>query len=243
MKAPPPYRVDWFSDPGTAEDSAAALDATFSSHYPVPLKDGSRLNLPLTPLPGGDMAVALLMSNQTSFEVERHLVQRLTHVVRAIAPDAVVGIPTLGLTYARTVAENIGLPDFVALGHSRKFWYDDELSESAVSATSPDQSKKVYLDPALLARVRGQRVVVIDDVLNTGNTMSSAIRLLHKAGAEVAGIVTVLTEGWDWHRALARIDPALPGQVHALGHIPLFGRTVSGWAPLPETEVGARPGA
>jgi adenine/guanine phosphoribosyltransferase-like PRPP-binding protein len=243
MKVPPPYRADWFVAPDTVEDSAPTPAMSFATHYPVPLKDGCRLNLPLTPLPGGDMAVALLMSNQTSFEVERHIVQRLTDEVRAIGPNAVVGIPTLGLAYARAVAENIGLPDFVALGHSRKFWYDDELSESAVSSTSPDQSKKVYLDPALLARVQGRRVVVIDDVLNTGNTMSSAIRLLHKAGAQVAGIVTVLTEGWDWHRALAAIDAALPGRVHALGHIPLFGRTASGWAPLPETEAGARPGA
>ena len=237
MTVPPPYRVDWFP----AEPSPPDLPKCFLTHYPVPLKDGCRLKLPLTPLPGGEMAVALLMSNQTSFNVERYIVQRLTHVVRAVGCDAVVGIPTLGLNYARSVAENIGLPDYVALGHSRKFWYDDELSEAAVSSTSPDQSKRVYLDPALLERVQGLRVVVIDDVLNTGNTMSAAIRLLQKAQANVAAIVTVLTEGWDCYRALARIDPTMPEKVHALGHIPLFSRTEAGWAPLPETEAGARP--
>jgi adenine/guanine phosphoribosyltransferase-like PRPP-binding protein len=241
MKAPPPYRADWFAAPSTIEGSPPPLPKCFLTHYPVPLKDGCTLKLPLIALPGGEMAVALLMSNQTSFQVERHIVQRLTHVARAIAPEAVVGIPTLGLPYARAVAENIGLPDFVALGHSRKFWYDDELSEAAVSSTSPNQSKRIYLDPALLERVQGRRVVLIDDVLNTGNTMSSAIRLLQKARATVAAIVTVLTEGWDWHPALTQIDPAMPERVHALGHIPLFGRTEAGWTPLPETEAGARP--
>ncbi len=237
MTQPPPYRVDWL-----AADAAAGADsAAFSSHYPVRLRDGCRLVLPLTPLPGGDKAVALLMSNQTSFVVERHLVARMTDLVRAAAPEAVVGIPTLGLTYARPVAEAVGLADYVALGHSRKFWYDDALSEAAVSVTSPDQTKRVYLDPALLARVRGRRVVVVDDVLNTGGTMAAAIRLLGKAQANVVAIAAVLTEGWDWHSALARIDPAVPGLVQALGHIPIFSRTASGWEPLPETDAGARP--
>jgi adenine/guanine phosphoribosyltransferase-like PRPP-binding protein len=242
---PPPYRVDWLPADacGDADAFGDAHVTSFSTHYPVRLSDGCGLSLPLTPLPGGDKAVALLMSSQTSFRVERHIVQRMTHLVHAMAPEAVVGIPTLGLTYARAVAEAIGLPGYVALGHSRKFWYDDALSEAAVSVTSPDQTKRVYLDPALLARVHGRRVVVVDDVLNTGNTMASAIRLLQKAQANVIAIVAVLTEGWDWHGALARIDPAMPGLVHALGHIPIFGRTETGWAPLPETEADARPGA
>jgi len=185
--------------------------------------------------------VALLMSNQTSFLVERNIIQRMTESARAATPDAVVGIPTLGLTYARPVAEAIGHADFVALGHSRKFWYDENLSEQVVSSTSPDQSKRVYLDPALLERVHGRRVVVIDDVLNTGSTMAAALRLLQKARAKVAAIVVVLTEGWDWHAKLAGIDPAMPGLVRALGHIPLFGRTDKGWMPLAETEADARP--
>jgi adenine/guanine phosphoribosyltransferase-like PRPP-binding protein len=187
------------------------------------------------------MAVALLMSNQTSFAIERNIVERMTEMARALAPEVVVGIPTLGLTYARPVAEAIGLGDFVALGHSRKFWYDDTLSESVVSSTSPDQSKRVYLDPALLVRVRGRRVVIIDDVLNTGNTMAAALKLLDKAQANLAGIVVVLTEGWNWHAKLTQLDPAVPKLVRALGHIPLFARGDKGWTPIPDTEARAGP--
>jgi len=187
------------------------------------------------------MAVALLMSNQTSFLVERNIVERMTGMARAVSPAAVVGVPTLGLAYARSVAEAIGLPDFVALGHSRKFWYDETLSEAVVSSTSPDQSKRVYLDPALLERVHGRRVLVVDDVLNTGNTMAAVIRLLKKAQANVIAISAVLTEGWEWYGALARVDPTLPALVQALGHIPLFRRSEGGWAPIPETDAGARP--
>jgi adenine/guanine phosphoribosyltransferase-like PRPP-binding protein len=238
MALPEPYRVDWV--PPTPSEVPEAK--CFATSYPVRLGDGSHLVLPLKPLPMGDKAVALLMANQTSFEVERRVIERLEGLVRMAAPDAVVGIPTLGLTYASRVAEAIGLPDFVALGHSRKFWYDDALSEVSVSSTSPDQNKRVYLDPALLGRVQQRRIVIVDDVLNTGGTMTAAVRLLQRAGADVVAVVAVLTEGWDWYQALARIDPTLPGKVRALGHIPLFGRVSGGWAPLPDTELAARPG-
>lgn len=211
------------------------------SHYPATLRDGSRLRLPLVPLPGGERAVALLMSNQTSFLVERNITQRLTPLVRDAAPDTVVGIPTLGLPYARSVAEAVGLEDYVALGHSRKFWYDDTLAEDAVSVTSPDQSKRIYLDPALLDRVNGRRVVIVDDVLTTGATMAAAIRLLLKARANVVAVVAVLSEGWDWHGALGRIGANVPTLVETLGHIPIFRKASSGWVPVPATEAGARP--
>ena len=114
-------------------------------------------------------------------------------------------------------------------------------AESVVSSTSPDQSKRVYLDPALLVRVRGRRVVIIDDVLNTGNTMAAALKLLNKAQANLAGIVVVLTEGWNWHAKLTQLDPAVPKLVRALGHIPLFARGDKGWTPIPDTEARAGP--
>jgi hypothetical protein len=73
-------------------DASGAPNAKcFVASYPVPLSDGSHLILPLKPLPSGDKAVALLMANQTSFDVERRIVERLTILVRAAAPDAVVG--------------------------------------------------------------------------------------------------------------------------------------------------------
>lgn len=239
MTLPEPYAVTWQPAAATQTD----IPRHFTTTYPVQLLDGSRLTLPLRPLPGGDRAISLLMANQTSFEVEHRIVERLTTLVREVAADAVVGIPTLGLAYASQVAQALALPDFVALGYSRKFWYDEALSEAAVSSTSPGQDKRVYLDPALLCRVHQRRVVVVDDVLNTGGTMTAAVRLLQRAQAEVVGIVAALSEGWDWYRALQQIDPQLPERVRTLGHIPLFERSAAGWVPSPATELAARPGS
>jgi adenine/guanine phosphoribosyltransferase-like PRPP-binding protein len=240
----------FFTEPTTGywQELTADVPARFSAAppyrfgYPARLPDDRVLVLPLRQLPTDDLAVASLIANQASHPVLAVLADHMAALAGSFDAEIVVGLPTLGLVFASLVASRLGQPRYVPLGYSRKFWYDDALSEVAVSSTSPDQSKRVYLDPALLDRVQQRRIVIVDDVLNTGGTMTAAVRLLQRAQAEVVAIIAVLTEGWDWHRALARIDPMLPEKVHALGHIPLFGRVSGGWAPLPDTELAARPG-
>jgi adenine/guanine phosphoribosyltransferase-like PRPP-binding protein len=159
----------------------------------------------------------------------------LVELALEFEPEAIVGIPTLGLTYARGVAGAIGLSDYVALGNSRKFWYDDSSSAPVVSVTSPEAQKSLYLDPSLVERVSGKRTLIVDDVMNTGATAAAAVQLLQQVKARLMGIVVVLTEGHDWENRLAKLSPDLPQQVRRLGHIPMFERTPTGWMPIPQT--------
>lgn len=219
-----------------AEPACSSSSSSYETHYPVRLTDGSELVLPLRPLPSGNGAIALLMSNQTPFEVEDQLVPLLTDLARGFAPDIVAAVPTMGLDYARRVARGLGHAHYAALGLSRKFWYDEALSEPLSSSTSPDQAKRLYLDPALLDRVAGRRVLLVDDVINTGTSARAAIRLLERAGAQVTGLLVVLTEGHAWRAALGALSADWPARVQALGHIPMFRRGDDGrWVPEPST--------
>jgi adenine/guanine phosphoribosyltransferase-like PRPP-binding protein len=202
----------------------------------VKLVDGSVLELPLRALPGGQQAIALLMSNQTPFAVEAALAPLLTGLVQRLAPEAIAAVPTMGLDYARLVGRALGHADYVALGLSRKFWYDDALSERVSSSTSPEHAKSIYLDPALVSRVAGRRVVLVDDVINTGASAVAAIRLLQRAGAQVEGLLVVLTEGRAWRVARSALGTDWPDRVQGVGHIPLFSQAAGGrWAPDPAT--------
>lgn len=223
----PVYEARWFP-----ANTALTPDA---QRWAVALLGGSTLELPLRALPSGDKAIALLMTNQTSFAVEDALAPLVTKLAASFAPDVVAAVPTMGLDYGRAVARGLGHAHYVALGHSRKFWYDERLSESTTSSTST-KGKQVYLDPALVERVHGKRVVLVDDVINTGVSAVSAIRLLQRAGAEVVGMVTVLSEGHAWRAVVNELGADWEHRVKALGHIPMFEADgQGGWIPMAET--------
>lgn len=216
----------------TPSDGSAPALPPYEDYYPVILGNGSRLNLPLQPLPGNREAIALLMSNQTSFVVERELASLLGLLAADFRAEVIVGIPTLGLDYARLVARAMGFHNYVALGNSRKFWYSDALCVPVRSVTSPGVDKKLYLDPMLVERVAGKRTLIVDDVINTGGSAAAAIELLQLAGASLVGLCVILIEGDAWKKPLEELSPDWPGRVRGLGRIPLFTRSSRGWVPI-----------
>lgn len=225
-----PYVARWYP-------AGAALPAEptpIRDRYRVPMPGGTTLELPIRALPDGKQAIALLMTNQTTFAVESAMAEQLARLARPFAPEVIVGVPTLGLDYARATAHALEMQDYVALGFSRKFWYDEDLSESATSITSTTP-KRLYLDPALRSRVAYRRAVLVDDVINTGGTAAAAIRLLTRVQADVVALVVGLTEGHGWREALGAIGPDWPARVQAAGHIPMFRAAQGGWEPIPET--------
>jgi adenine/guanine phosphoribosyltransferase-like PRPP-binding protein len=197
--------------------------------YPVRLPDGRFLVLPIREVAGAvDRAVASLISNQASFEVVRALAIAMTQLAQKMPCDVIVGLPTLGLVYAPLVAEGLGFPRYVPMGYSRKFWYDEKLSVAVQSLTTPNQAKRLFLDPNQLELVRGRRVLIIDDAVSTGGTLSAAIALLEQAGAQVVGAVLAMRQGNAWR---ARLGDAWTDRVAGVFDSPRLRRCEGGWCP------------
>ena len=95
----------------------------------------------------------------------------------------------------------------------------------------------VYIDPRLLERLNGKRVLLVEDVISTGGTVSTERQLMDKIGANVVGIVTAVKETNVWVEKLGAIAPHWPAQVYAPIQCPLFQkRTRDGFpskAPIP----------
>lgn len=218
-----------------ADDPAGQVAVPYRYGYPALLPDGRILVLPLRRLPDGGRAVASLIANQASFAVMETLAEHMADKARAIGADLVIGVPTLGLVFAPTVARLLGHPNFVPLGYSRKFWYRDELSEPVQSITSPDARKSVFIDPNMLPRLKGRRVAVVDDAVSSGTTLLSVLALLERLDCTIAGIVVAMKQGVAWRARLNERDPALAGMVHGAFAAPVFERVEGGWAPIPGT--------
>lgn len=210
-----------------------AVAPPFRFGYPVALPCGRILVLPLRALPDKDRAVASLIANQASHAVVAALADHMADEARWLGAELVVGLPTLGLAFAALVAERLGQPRYAPLGYSRKFWYDDALSEPVSSITSPEAGKRLRLDPNLVPLVRDRRVVIVDDAISTGTTAIAACRLLRRLGAEVAGIVVAMKQTNRWLEPLAALAP--PPPVRAGYGCPLFELREDGWWPLSAT--------
>src|SRR3984893_6186641 len=150
------------------------------SAYPVSRPCSRILVLPLRRLPDVNRAVASLIANQASNIVVAALADHMATQARALDAQIIVGLPTLGLAFASLVAERLGQPRYVPLGYSRKFWYDDALSEPFTSITTPEAGKQLRLDPNLLPLIEGLRVVLVDDAISTGATTVAAVRLVEE---------------------------------------------------------------
>ena len=192
--------------------------------YPAVLPDSRVLVLPIRQISNNSSeAVASLILNQAAIDVGVELGEMLAEIVKKYEPEVVIGLPTLGLSLASTVAQILGhstlptyfsqsvhshtnaiLERYVPLGYSRKFWYQECLSTETSSITSPSGLKKLYLDPNQLALIRGKKAVLIDDAVSSGKTLMSSWEFLESedVGCQVIVSGVLMKQGDQWRELL-----------------------------------------
>ena len=174
------------------------VQGVHETFFPATLDDGRQLQLPIRPLSDKQHALASLIVNQAAFDVVDALSADLATKLKAFEPDVIVGLPTLGLTLASEVARKLGHSRYVPLGTSRKFWYEEELSVPLSSITTPDQIKRLYIDPRMLPLLDGRRIALIDDVISSGTSIVAALNLLNSRAFKpvVIGAAMLQTQRW-----------------------------------------------
>lgn len=190
--------------------------------FAAPIGDACLL-LPIRPHPDGARGLASLILNQASFAVLDALADALAARLRPHEPDVIVAVPTLGLPLAEAVARRLGHRRLVPLGNSPKFWYDEGLSVPMASITSPEATKRLYLDPRMRPLLTG-RVAVIDDVLSSGRSMAATLRLLALVGTTPAVIGAAMLQGEGWRAALGTMP------VEGAFATPILRKSADGWS-------------
>lgn len=75
-----------------------------------------------------------------------------------------------------------------------KVYMQDVLSVEVKSITT-DHVQKLYLDGNDAAMMKGKRILIVDDVISTGESLHAIEELVEKAGGNIAGRLCILAEG------------------------------------------------
>ena len=73
--------------------------------------------------------------------------------------------------------------------------YMRNVFESEVTSITTEKPQKLYLDSADAELMRGKKVLIIDDVISTGESIRAVEDLVKKADGIVAGKMAILAEG------------------------------------------------
>jgi adenine phosphoribosyltransferase len=99
--------------------------------------------------------------------------------------EAIVGIESRGFLFGTPIAARLGLP-FVPVRKPGK------LPAARMSVEYSLEYGNSQLDIHADALARGQRAVIVDDVLATGGTARAAAKLVELVGGVVAGVVFLI---------------------------------------------------
>lgn len=73
--------------------------------------------------------------------------------------------------------------------------YMTGVFEAELRSITTKKDQKLYLDTADAELMRGKRILIVDDVISTGQSLSALENLVEKAGGTVCGKMAILAEG------------------------------------------------
>ncbi len=113
-----------------------------------------------------------------------------------IAPDYdyLITAEAKGIPLAHEMARQRGDTFyFVARKHPKL--YMTSVFDAEVRSITTNADQHLYLDGADAERMKGMRILIVDDVISTGESLHAVETLVEKAGGEIIGKMCILAEG------------------------------------------------
>lgn len=113
---------------------------------------------------------------------------------KAPAYDFIITAESKGIPLAQEMARLNGDSKWMLARKGVKLYMQDVLCVEVKSITTT-AVQKLYLDGNDAAMMRGKRVLIVDDVISTGESLHALEELVNTAGGEIVGKMTILAEG------------------------------------------------
>ena len=112
-------------------------------------------------------------------------IDSMERIIKDMEPTVIAGAEARGFLLGMPVAYNLSLP-FVPVRKKGKLPCD------TVSQSYDLEYGSAEIEIDISSIKKGDRVVLVDDLIATGGTMKAAIALIERLGGEVAGIAALI---------------------------------------------------
>ena len=113
---------------------------------------------------------------------------------KAPAYDYIITAEAKGIPLAHEMARQSGAEKYFLARKAPKL-YMTGVFESTVKSITTAKEQTLYLDTADAELMKGKRILIVDDVISTGESLRALEVLVEKAGGIIAGRMAVLAEG------------------------------------------------
>lgn len=132
-------------------------------------------------------------------------------VKRAPDFDVMITAEAKGIPLIHEVARQKGMQKYIIARKSIKVYMDAPYSINMSSITT-GKEQTLYLDKADMESMKGKKVLIIDDVISTGESLKAIQKLVIESGGIVTSSMAILAEG----------DAKYRDDIIYLEHLPLF---------------------
>ncbi len=151
---------------------------------------GLKRRLPLCPISDTLMIGAFVIFGDVELTCAcaRELLKIAPEFDYMVAPEA-KAIPLV-----HEMARQSGRNDYFLVRKAPKL-YMDGVFEAVDRSITTKGEQKLYMDGADAKRIKGRRILILDDVISTGGSLAAVESLVNQAGGEVVGRMAILAEG------------------------------------------------
>ena len=130
---------------------------------------------------------------------------------RAPEYDYLISAEAKGIPLVHEMARIAGNQKYFLARKAPKL-YMTGVFEASVRSITTAKDQKLYLDTADAELMKGKRILIVDDVISTGQSLAAIEVLVEKAGGIICGKMAILAEG----------DAQERGDIRYLAKLPLF---------------------
>lgn len=168
---------------------------------------GLKRQLPLCPISDTLMIGAFVIFGDVELTCAcaRDLLKIAPEFDYMVAPEA-KAIPLI-----HEMARQSGRNEYFLVRKKKKA-YMNGVFEAVDRSITTEGEQKLYMDGADAEKMRGKRILILDDVISTGGSLLAVENLVEQAGGQVVGRMAILAEG----------DAAKRSDILFLEKLPLF---------------------